>query len=252
MSNKYYKIINFDGSLFTYGKDKLDEKTIEELNNTFVEETDLNTFVQGTVRVAEVNVRDKLMQANRFPEIHPRVLWMLELDVGEFRTYTNVTNQSVDSKPINVKQTNDHLYDKMTKLFEKFHTHHTIFTLSEVGGRMYLSFNPKVYLENEINELQTKLSALMKTTDENDTYLVSTMYFDRSEHLDENTQLVYLKFHKILREFNDFVNSEKKLVLKDDHRIAFFERLLTDEEYHEYLIRLELFIDYLVEHPFII
>ncbi len=243
MSNKYYKIINFDGSVFTYGKENLDGKTIEELDNTFVEETDLNIFVQGTVQIAEVNVRDKIMQVNRFPEIHPRILWMSKLETGESRLYTNIITKQTDDN------VNDNLNDQMAKLFEKFYQHHPSFSLSELEGRLYLTFNPNIYLKNEVNELQKELAKLMKTNDENKIHLVSTMYFDRSEHLDENTQRAYLKFHKILRDFSNFINSKKILVFKDDHRVAFFGRFLTDEKYQEYLNILELLVDYLGKNP---
>lgn len=224
-SIKYFKIINLDLTVFTFNMETLDEKTKDELKTAFIQETDLKLFEGDELLIAEV-LNTNNIQANRFPHIHPKILWMPVIETKE---------------PV--------LFGHFPRLLEHFKSRHRAFSSICLGNRNYITFNPDTYLRNEINDLQNQLSEHLKNGDEDKSQLISTDYFEKSGNIEENIQRAYLKLYKILRDFNGLLDDRTKLTLYDDHRISFATGIFRRQEY---LFVMEMLVEYLNENPIII
>ena len=251
MSKRYYKIIEFNGLPFTYGKDDVDPETLKRLENSFVSEFGIMLFGKPHHLIADVDVESKSIQYKQFPDINPNILYADEIKTSNIRklsSYQLISDLRLDEdKKLESAQTN--LSEQFRTILTALNVNHKVFNARLSTKYLYPEFNPENYLKEEIILLQKKMSEALRRKDEHQSRYYSLLYHEKTKYLDQNISHAKTKLFNILYSFNSSTMFVSKLVFADEFILRMDPIPKNDDEYQKYLNMLAFFVAHLMDHP---
>jgi hypothetical protein len=240
MSKRYYKIIEFNGLPFTYGKDDVNAETLKRLENSFVSEFGIMLFGKHHHLIADVEVERKSIQYKQFPDINPNILYANEIKTSNIRKMSSYQLISESA------QTN--LFEQFRTILTALNANHKVFDIRRSTKYLYPEFNPENYLREEIVAMQKKMSEALRRKDEYQAKYYSLIYHEKSKYLDQNISYAKTKLFNILYIFNSSTMFVSKLMFDDEFVLKMDPSPKNDDEYQKYLNMLAFFVAHLMDY----